>query len=428
MNILAEIRNRFRAALAGLVEDPHEYLSMIRAAGDARFGDFQANCAMSMQAKLGRKPREIAADIVANLDVADLCTDPEIAGPGFINLTLRNDWLQTQTNRLVNDDRLGVSAVQSPRTYVIDFSGPNVAKPMHVGHLRSTVIGAALRNVLKFLGHRVIGDNHIGDWGTQFGMIICGYKNFRNDDAFAENPVQELARLYRLVNQISEYHAAKTSLPKSEEQLASLRLQLSERESTADSNDKKIRKELGKLRNSIADQETEIASQRSKLATVDADGDLRALAVSHDSIADSARAETAKLHAGDNENNELWNRFLPDCLKRLQSVYDRLDIEFDETLGESFYQPMLADVVADLKEKGIAVESEGAVCVFNEGFAAPFIVQKTDGAFTYATTDLATIRYRVEQFEADELLYVVDSRQSDHFEQLFVTANRWGFK
>jgi arginyl-tRNA synthetase len=427
MNVLTEIRNRFRPALAAVCDEPAEYLAMIRPAQDARFGDFQANFAMPLKAKLAKNPREIAAEIIAKVDVADLCNEPEIAGPGFINLTLRDDWLETQVNALVRDDRLGVPAAVHPQTVVVDFSAPNVAKPMHVGHLRSTVIGAALRNVLNFLGQRVIGDNHIGDWGTQFGMILYGYKHFRDDAAFNQNAVQELARLYKLVNQISDYHATKAELPKTDQRVSALRQQLVETESTADPHDKKSRKELGKLRNTISELESEIASQHAKLASVESNPQLHSLAVLHESVAELSRQETARLHAGDPENNELWTRFLPECLQLLESVYDRLGIEFDETLGESFYQPLLADVVADLKAKGLAVESEGAVCVFNEGFDAPFIVRKSDGAFTYATTDLATIRYRVEHFRADELLYVVDSRQSDHFEQLFATAKRWGY-
>ena len=427
MNVLTELRNRFRPALADVCDDPAEYLAMIRPAQDARFGDFQANFAMPLAKRIGRNPREIAAEIAAKVDVADLCLEPEVAGPGFINLTLRDDWLQQQVNTLVTDDRLGVPVVESPQTVVVDFSAPNVAKPMHVGHLRSTVIGAALRSVLKFLGQRVIGDNHIGDWGTQFGMIIYGYKYFRDDAAFQESPVQELARLYKLVNRISDYHAMKADLPKIEQTLTAGQQQIAKLESTGDPNDKKSRKELGKLRNTISDLESEIAAQRAKLESVESNPQLHSLAVANESIADACRQETAKLHAGDPENNKLWTRFLPECLQLLQSVYDRLNIEFDESLGESFYQPLLADVVADLKAKGLAVESEGAVCVFNEGFDAPFIVQKSDGAFTYATTDLATIRYRVEHFRADELLYVVDSRQSGHFEQLFATAKRWGY-
>jgi len=427
MNVLTELRNRFRPALADVCDDPAEYLAMIRPAQDARFGDFQANFAMPLAKRIGRNPREIAAQIAAHLDIADFCHEPEVAGPGFINLTLRDDWLQAQVNALVRDERLGVPVIEQPKTVVVDFSAPNVAKPMHVGHLRSTVIGAALRSVLKFLGQRVIGDNHIGDWGTQFGMIIYGYKYFRDDAAFQESPVQELARLYKLVNRISDYHAMKADLPKIEQTLTAGQQQIAKLESTGDPNDKKSRKELGKLRNTTSDLESEIAAQRAKLESVESNPQLHSLADSHEFISDACRQETAKLHAGDPENNKLWTRFLPESLQLLQSVYDRLNIEFDESLGESFYQPLLADVVADLKAKGLAVESEGAVCVFNDGFDAPFIVQKSDGAFTYATTDLATIRYRVEHFRADELLYVVDSRQSGHFEQLFATAKRWGY-
>ncbi|MFQ5731578.1 MAG: arginine--tRNA ligase [Planctomycetaceae bacterium] len=427
MNILSQIRSRFAGVLSEFCDDPAEYLAMIRPAQDAKFGDFQANMAMPLAKRQGNSPREVAAAIVAKLDVAEMCAEPQVAGPGFINLTLRDDWLETQVNALVGNDRLGVPVVERPRTIVIDFSAPNVAKPMHVGHLRSTVIGAALRSVLKFLGHTVIGDNHIGDWGTQFGMIIYGYKHFRDDDAFRENAVQELARLYRLVNQISDYHAVKTTLPKNEDRLAQLQHELNEAEANADPRDKKARKSLGKQRNAIAALKDEIESQKQKLADVESDATLQPLAVSHADIADAARRETAKLHSGDKENTELWKRFLPECLKLLQSMYDRLGIEFDESLGESFYQPMLADVVADLREKGLAEESQGAQCIFNEGFHAPLLVQKSDGAFTYATTDLATIRYRVEHLHADAALYVVDNRQSEHFEQLFATAARWGY-
>ena len=427
MNILSEIRRRFVPALADLCDDPAEYLAMIRPAQDPKFGDFQANMAMPLKQRLDRNPREIAEEIVAKLDVADLCTEPEVAGPGFINLRLRDDWIESQVNALVGDERLGVPLADPPRTIIVDFSAPNVAKPMHVGHLRSTVIGAALRNVLKFLGHTVVGDNHIGDWGTQFGMIIYGYKNFRDEAAFEENAVQELARLYRLVNQLQDYHATKVALPASEQRLAALQQQLADAEAQADPNDKKARKALGKQRNAVSALSEEVASQKQKLASLEADATLQPLADAHPDIAEKARLETAKLHAGDEENTALWNQFLPECLALLQSVYDRLAIEFEETLGESFYQPMLADVVADLQQKNLVEESQGAQCVFNESFNAPFMVQKSDGAFTYATTDLATIRYRVEHFKADEALYVVDSRQGEHFEQLFATAARWGY-
>ena len=171
---------------------------MVRPSQNPKFGDFQANCAMSLAKERNAKPRDVAAEIVERLDVSDLCEEPEIAGPGFINLKLKEDWMEQQTNRMLADDRLGVPAAEHPKTIVIDYSSPNVAKPMHVGHLRSTVIGAALYKLLGYLGHRVIGDNHIGDWGTQFGMIIYGYKHFRDEAAYQKHPVEELARLYKL--------------------------------------------------------------------------------------------------------------------------------------------------------------------------------------------------------------------------------------
>ncbi len=206
MNILRELRARFVAALTGVAEDAAAMAEMVRPSADAKFGDYQANFAMPLGKQLNRPPRDVAADVVARLDVAELCEAPEVAGPGFINLKLKTDWLADQLRQAVSDERLGVEPL-APRTYVIDYSSPNVAKPMHVGHIRSTVIGAALYRTLKFLGHRVISDNHIGDWGTQFGMIIYGYKHFADKAAYAENPVAELSRLYRFVNRLVDYHA-----------------------------------------------------------------------------------------------------------------------------------------------------------------------------------------------------------------------------
>jgi len=423
MNLLHELRTRFLTALAPLTETPEQFVSMIRPAQDAKFGDFQANCAMPLAKKQGQNPRDIAQQILDNLNVADLCTEPEIAGPGFINLRLRDDLIIEQTTKLIADERLGVSVVLEPKNYVIDYSAPNVAKPMHVGHLRSSVIGNANYNILKFLGHNVISDNHIGDWGTQFGMIIFGYKNFLDSNAFKENSVSELARLYRLVSQLSDYHDTVTNF-------STLEMRLSEAQVTlenSDQDDKSAKKKLKKLRSEIASIQSAISSSKAKIEAVEADATLLAQAKQFPEIAHLAREETAKLHSGDSENKALWEQFLPECLHALTSVYDRLNLQFDHSLGESYYQPMLADVVHDLNEKGLAKESEGAMCVFLDDNAAPFIVQKTDGAFTYATTDLATIKYRVEEFQADSILYVVDARQSEHFKLLFETAKQWGF-
>jgi arginyl-tRNA synthetase len=352
MTLLPNLQVRFRQALAPLTDRPEPWLEMIRRAQDARFGDYQANFAMALGKQLNKRPQELAVEVVARLDVADLCQPPEVAGPGFINLRLKDEWLVQQLTAAVNDPRLGVEPAAAPRTYVIDFSAPNVAKPMHVGHIRSTVIGDALCRTLRFLGHQVISDNHIGDWGTQFGMIIYGYKHFLEADAYQQRPVQELARLYRLVRQ-------------------------------------------------LVDEDPQIGRD--------------------------AQAETAKLHAGDTENCRLWQEFMPYCLEDIQRIYRRLDVHFDHALGESYYHDMLPGVVEELRRRGIAQESQGAVCVFLEGQPAPMIVQKQDGAYLYATTDLATIRYRMQQWRPDAILYVVDHRQGMHFEQLFGVARLLGY-
>ena len=219
MNILGEIQARFRIALAPLVDDPDEYVKLVQPAADTRFGDYQANLAMSLGKRLGKPPRDVAQQIVDRLDVADLCEPPELAGPGFINLKLQDAWLSGYLQSILDDDRLGVPSAPSPKTFVIDFSAPNVAKPMHVGHIRSTVIGAAIDRTLRFLGHKVISDNHIGDWGTQFGMILYGYKNFRDVAAYQSNPVAELSRLYRTVSQLVGYHEDVAALPERKKQL-----------------------------------------------------------------------------------------------------------------------------------------------------------------------------------------------------------------
>ena len=235
MSILFELTNRSRRALAGLVDDPEPLLDLVRRSQDPRFGDYQANLAMPLGKRLGRPPREVAAQIVDRLEVDDFCLAPEVAGPGFVNLTLRDDWLAERLAAMVPDPRLGIPETHEERTYVIDFSAPNVAKPMHVGHIRSTVIGNSLYRTLGFLGHRVVGDNHLGDWGTQFGMIIYGYKHFLDEAAYRQNPVEELARLYRLVRQLVEYHEGGAQLETLAARVAEQEARLSaEREAAQD--------------------------------------------------------------------------------------------------------------------------------------------------------------------------------------------------
>ncbi|MEQ8785733.1 MAG: arginine--tRNA ligase [Pirellulaceae bacterium] len=431
MNILSELKARFETALSGLTSDAAPLLEMIRPAQDPKFGDYQANCAMPLKKELDRPSPEIAAEIVARLDVADMCHEPEIAGPGFINLRLKDAWLAEQLHLALHDVRLGVPRVESPRTFVIDYSSPNVAKPMHVGHIRSTVIGDALCRTLRFLGHRVISDNHLGDWGTQFGMIIYGYKNFCDPHAYERNPVAELGRLYKLVNKLVEYHQAKAAIPRLEQQAVQSEVRLDEQRAELADLDKaaqkQANKEIQRSERQLAEQLKSLEEQREKVTGVESDSQMALLARDHGRIADAVLEETAKLHADDEENLALWHRFLPHCRDEIQSVYRRLGVEFDYEYGESFYHDRLAAVVDDLAKKGLATESEGAICVFLEGYEAPMIVRKKDGAFLYATTDLATIQYRMETWSPDAILYVVDHRQGEHFGKLFAAVRLWGY-
>ncbi len=376
MNLTRRLQNTFRDCLAGFVADPAPYAGMVKPTQDARFGDYQANCAMSLAKVLGKKPPEIAREIVARLPLGDWLQPPEVAGPGFINLRLRDDWLAAQLRAIATDERLGVEQASPPRKYVIDYSSPNVAKPMHVGHLRSTIIGDALKRLLKFLGHEVVSDNHLGDWGTQFGILLYGYKHFLNAEAFAADPVRELARLYR------EVHIDRTAV--------------------------------------LADED---ASEDAEAIHSGTDPDSQ-------KVLGAVRQETAKLHAGDPENVRLWKLFMPSCLEEINRIYRRLDVTFDHTRGESYHNPMLPEVVRDLRAKGIAVESRGAVVIFfgDPEKEAPAILQKGDGAFTYTTTDLATIRSRMQEWAPDAIVYVVDFRQGQHFKNLFAAARRWGYE
>jgi arginyl-tRNA synthetase len=404
---------------------------MIRPAQDAKFGDYQANFAMPLGKQLARPPRDVAAQIAADAQLGDLCLPPEVAGPGFINLKLSDDWLAGQLNRAVADDRLGIPPASRPRTIVIDYSSPNVAKPMHVGHIRSTVIGDTLCRTLRFLGHRVISDNHLGDWGTQFGMILYGYKHFVDPAAFAANPVAELSRLYKLVYKLIDHRESQRALPLARQRRIERQAELDQARAqpkTGDkAADKKAAQALARLQAQAQELADEIAALERKIAAVEGDAVLASLAGQHALIDEAVLVETARLHAGDAENLRLWREFLPHCRDEIARVYRRLDIQFDHELGESFYHDRLARVVEDLRAKGLAQDSQGAVCVFIEGFDAPMIVQKKDGAFLYSTTDLATIQYRVETWNPDTVLYVVDHRQSDHFDKLFAVARRWGY-
>jgi len=400
MNVLEALRARFAAATpAG--GDPKVFASAVRSSTDPKFGDYQANGCMAVAKSVGKNPRELASEVAKIVDLAPMAGAPEIAGPGFLNVRLQEDWLSGQLGEILTSEKMGSSLQAKPRTVIIDYSSPNVAKPMHVGHLRSTVIGESLARIYTALGHKVIRDNHLGDWGSQFGMILWGWKNHRDEAAYARDPVLELSRLYRL---------AQSKIKPGEV----------------------LREKYGKaIALDEAGKSAEAQALFAKLAegTGDTFEDVaRRIAEARD-IADATRQETVKLHAGDFENRVLWDQFMPHCLQALQVIYDRLGIKHDVHLGESFYDPMLAGVVQDLEAKGMAVPSEGATVVFTEGFNAPFLVRKRDGAYNYATTDLATVKYRHQTWGPDNLLflYVVDHRQGDHFQQLFAVAKKWGY-
>jgi len=352
MNVVEALRARFAAATPE-GGDAATFKSAVRATNDPKFGDYQASGCMALAKSLKVNPRDLAGRVAATVDLEPMAGPPSVEGPGFLNVRLRDGWIAQVLSELLSGAFPGIPAPERPRSVVIDFSSPNVAKPMHVGHIRSTVIGDSLARIFEALGHRVVRDNHLGDWGSQFGMILWGWKTARDEQAFAADPVAELARLYRL------------------------------------------------------------AQDRIKAGDV--------------SVEDAARAETASLHAGDPENRRLWKEFMPFCLRALESIYARLGVRFDVELGESYYDPMLAGVVDDLLARGIAQESQGAIAVFTKGTKAPFLIRKSDGAFNYGTTDLATIKYRAETWNPELLLYVVDHRQGDHFKQLFEVARKGGY-
>ncbi len=421
--------------MGALVSDAgqaRELLEMIRPAQDAKFGDYQANFAMPLGKRLGKPPRDVATEAVQRAELADLCLPPEIAGPGFINLRLRDDWLTDQLNAAVQDDRLGIPLASQPQTIVVDFSSPNVAKPMHVGHIRSTVIGDALTRTLRFLGHKAISDNHLGDWGTQFGMIIYGYKHFVDRAAYAAAPVAELSRLYKLVHRLVDYREAVKALPDKKSRLAERQAEVERLKAlpkTGDkAADKKTAQSLSKSQDAANTQAEEIAALESKIAAIQSDSHLSKQVAEHATIDEAVLQETAKLHASDAENLRLWHEFLPNCRDEIARVYGRLHVQFDYEYGESFYHDRLAPVVEDLRRRGLAQDSQSAICVFVEGFDTPMIVQKKDGAFLYATTDLATIQFRKETWQPSRILYVVDHRQGEHFDKLFAVARRCGYE
>lgn len=324
----------------------------MRPATKPQFGHFQSNVALRLAKQEGRPPREVAADIVGKLEIDDLCEPLEIAGPGFINFRLKSEVLANAATEILEDPNHGLPVVGEPQRIVIDYSAPNVAKQMHVGHLRTTIIGDCFNRVLSALGHTVIPQNHIGDWGTQFGMLI-------------EQVLHE-------------------------------------------------------------------GIDASALTLAEADA-LYKRAAAHfkddEAFADKARARVSMFQGGDEESLTIWRQLVEISKPAFNEAYDRLNVLLtdDDLAGESTYNADLPILVKDLEERGIAVRDDGALCVFVDGFEAPLIVQKRDGGFGYATTDLAAIRRRVNEIDADRLIYVTDARQGGHFAQVFAAARKAGY-
>ena len=349
MKLKSHINNVIKDAFAkaGIENEPMS----VSEATKPEFGDYQFNGAMALSKKLGKNPREIANDIVNNLDFTGMLAKAEIAGPGFINLWLNPLWVATQCTEALNDDRLGVALRENPIKVVVDYSGPNMAKQMHVGHLRSTIIGDTLANLLTFLGDEVIRQNHIGDWGTQFGMLIA-YLEETGEDASVS--LKDLEQFYK---------------------------------------DAKGR--------------------------FDADAD----------FADKAREYVVKIQSGDTHCLQLWQKFIDISLGHCEEVYEKLNVNLtrEDVRAESFYNDELANVITGLESENMLQKSDGAQCVFLENDDVPVIVQKGDGGYLYATTDLAALRYRAQVLGAKRISYVVDARQAGHFKQVFTVAKKSGF-
>jgi arginyl-tRNA synthetase len=355
-----QLKLQFKKALiAAFGDEVAETDPMLVPASNPKFGDYQCNVAMSLTKVLKNNPRTIATQIVEQLNITEICLPPEIAGPGFINLRLKPEYLEQQLNSILNDQRLGVPYSQPSQRIIVDFSSPNIAKEMHVGHLRSTIIGDCIARVLEFQGHDVLRLNHVGDWGTQFGMLITYLREVYPDAL-----------------------------------------------TTADALD------LGDL----------VAFYRQAKIRFDEDKNFQ----------EQSRQEVVKLQAGNADSRKAWQLLCDQSRREFQLIYDQLGIELTER-GESFYNSMLPDVVTQLNQTGLLVEDNGAQCVFLEGFTnkegnpLPLIVQKSDGGYNYATTDLAALCHRIEQEKADRMIYVTDAGQSNHFTQVWQVAKRAGW-
>ena len=353
--ITESLETRISAALAR-AGAPEDSPALVGPATRPEFGDYQANGVMAAAKKLKTNPRALAAQVVEELDLEDMAASVDIAGPGFINIQLKGEWLAAQLGNVLSDPRLGVPK-DAPQKVVLDYSHPNLAKEMHIGHLRSTVIGDAIARVLEFSGHEVVRHNHVGDWGTQFGMLIAHLDT-----------------------------------------------------------------STGSVSTELADLEIFYQSARQRFDQDEA-------------FAGLSREYVVKLQSGDPHVLRMWQQFIDESLAHGQRIYDALGVGLkpEDVQGESAYNDDLPRVVEDLRDKGLLVESNGAQCVFLEEFKnkdgqiTPVIVQKSDGGYLYATSDLAAVRYRAGALAADRILYIVDARQSLHLQQVFAVARAAGY-
>ncbi len=372
MNLRRQLEARLSQALAAASGSAAP--AMVVPSGRPAFGDYQANGVMPAAKALKTNPRKLAERVLAAADLSDLAQSAEVAGPGFINLRLRDDWIAARLAALADDQRLGAEPPQPARTVVIDYSHPNLAKEMHVGHLRSTIIGDALARVLEFLGHRVVRQNHVGDWGTQFGMLLS---NMLRHERLASHELMELGAI------AATEQVKSTELPDLEHHY----------------------------------------QQAKRLFDTDP------------AFANESREYVVGLQLGEPAIRDVWARYRRISLQHCERVYKRLRVLLtpEDVRGESAYNEDLPNVLAELDKKGLLTESHGAKCVFMDEFTGkdgkplPVIVQKSDGGYLYATTDLAAVRYRVNELGADRILYVVDARQSLHLRQVFAVARKAGF-
>ncbi len=424
--IVHELETAFRKAIAdafdGMDVDP-----LIGVSQNEKFGDYQSNAAMSLAKTVKLNPRAAAEKINAAVTpiLRDIASETSIAGPGFINVRLKPEWLAARLEEARRDPKLGIEQTSQPQTVVVEYSSPNIAKQMHVGHIRTTIIGDALARVLELLGHRVIRQNHIGDWGTQFGKVILSIwhtcmAEHRGDPDWPNRTGKALAdakndpaRRAALIAEVAQRHQSYLD---------------------EDPDGGKVFEPYLKTRFNPSLEQIEPVYQF--VSAVEEAPEAKTVEITHAQhgamkLADQSKLITSFLQKGAQQERLAWEKVRKATLDACQQIYDRLgvDLTLDDVRGESFYDPMLGDVVEDLRKLGLAEESEGAIVVFIDGKEkSPLIVEKSRGhGYLYATTDLAAIRYRAAELKADRVLYVVDGRQSQHFRQVFETARRAGW-